>query len=97
MTPAQEGPESIQAQTLRLLWMTDTFGDHNGVSTVLKSILQEIRTRNYPVDLMVCSNTIEPADHLLVVKAVSEFSLPFYRQQPFHVHMTAHWADLVFS
>jgi len=65
----------------RLLWMTDTFGDHNGVSTVLKAIHDEIKTHNLPIDLMICSNTIRPDDHLIVLKPVSEFTIPMYRQQ----------------
>lgn len=69
----------------RALWLTDTFDDHNGVSIVLQAMLQEIRQRDLPIDLLVCSHTIQPGDHLLVVKPVSEFSLPFYRQQPFRV------------
>ena len=69
----------------RLLWLTDTYGDHNGVSTVLKAILHEIRLRDLPVDLLICSNTIQPEDHLIVVRSVTEFTLPIYRQQPFRV------------
>ncbi|MEI6683709.1 MAG: glycosyltransferase [Bacteroidota bacterium] len=69
----------------RILWMTDTYGDHNGVSTVLKSIHMEIRQRNLPVDIMVCSSTIEPDDHLIVLKPVSQFTLPMYRHQPMRI------------
>ena len=69
----------------RILWLTDTYGDHNGVSTVLKSIHREIKSRNLPVDLMVCSSTIEPDDHLVVLKPVSQFTLPMYRQQPMRI------------
>jgi glycosyltransferase involved in cell wall biosynthesis len=69
----------------RLLWLTDTYGDHNGVSTVLKAILHEVRLRDLPVDLLICSNTIQPEDHLIVVRSVTEFTLPMYRQQPFRV------------
>ncbi len=69
----------------RLLWMTDTFGDHNGVSTVLKAIHHEIKARNLPVDLMVCSNTIQPDEHLIVVKSVSEFTFPRNRHQPVRI------------
>jgi glycosyltransferase involved in cell wall biosynthesis len=65
----------------RLLWLTDTYGDHNGVSTVLKSIHSEIKSRNLPIDIMVCSSSVVPDDHLIVLKPVSEFSLPLYRHQ----------------
>ncbi len=69
----------------RLLWLTDTFEDRNGVSTVLRAIHREIKARGLPVDLMVCSSTLEPDDHLIVVKPVMEFSFPFYRQQPMRI------------
>ncbi len=69
----------------RMLWMTDTFGDHNGVSTVLRAVLREVRQRDLPVDLMICSDTAEPGDHLLVVKPVTDFSVPLYRHQPFRI------------
>ena len=57
----------------RLLWLTDTYGDHNGVSTVLKGVLQEIRLRDLPIDLLICSSTIPSGDHLIVVPPVKEF------------------------
>ena len=72
-------------KTGRLLWMTDTYGDHNGVSTALKSVHREIISRNLPVDLMVCSNTVKPDDHLVVLKPTSEFTFPMYRQQPVRI------------
>lgn len=78
-------PENEPNPPDRVLWMTDTYGDHNGVSTVLKSIHQEIKSRNLPIDLMLCSSTIEPDDHLIVLKPVSEFSFPLYRQQPMRI------------
>jgi glycosyltransferase involved in cell wall biosynthesis len=34
-----------------------------------------------PVDMLVCSKEISPAEHLIVLPPVSEFSLYFYRQQ----------------
>ncbi|MEI7662310.1 MAG: glycosyltransferase [Bacteroidota bacterium] len=69
----------------RILWLTDTYGDHNGVSTVLKSIHLEIKSRNLPVDIMVCSTTIEPDDHLIVIRPVSQFTLSLYKQQPMRI------------
>jgi len=69
----------------RMLWLTDTFEDNNGVSMVLKSVLNEIQRRNLPIDLMVCSNNIQPEDHLLVIKPELEFTMPFYQQQPLRI------------
>jgi glycosyltransferase involved in cell wall biosynthesis len=80
-----ELPAKTKSTSGRLLWLTDTYGDHNGVSTVLKAIHQEIKTRNLPVDLMVCSSTIDADDHLIVLKPVTEFTLPVYRQQTFRI------------
>ena len=78
-------PERKQRIAGRLLWLTDTYGDHNGVSTVLKAILQEIRLRDLPVDLLVCSNTLRSEEHLIILRPVTEFTLPLYRQQLFRV------------
>ena len=78
-------PITDQKSAGRLLWMTDTYGDQNGVSTVLKAIHQVIKSRNLPIDLMVCSSRIKPDDHLIVLKPVSEFTFPLYRQQPFRI------------
>jgi glycosyltransferase involved in cell wall biosynthesis len=69
----------------RLLWLTDTYDDHNGVSMVLQSMHEEITRRDLPIDILTCSNTLVPGDHLIVVKPVSEINLPVYRQQPIRV------------
>lgn len=66
----------------RMLWLTDTFDDKNGVSVALQLVHQEIKRRNLPIDILVCSDTVEPDDHLIVVKPKGEFRLPFYKQQP---------------
>jgi glycosyltransferase involved in cell wall biosynthesis len=69
----------------KMLWLTDTFGDNNGVSMVLRSMLEEIKSRNLPIDILVCSNTILPDDHLLVVKPMAEYNIPLYREQPIRI------------
>jgi glycosyltransferase involved in cell wall biosynthesis len=69
----------------KMLWLTDTFGDNNGVSMVLKSMHEEIKARNLPIDIVVCSNTIEPDDHLIVLKPLAEYNVPLYREQPIRV------------
>lgn len=69
----------------KMLWLTDTFGDNNGVSMVLKSMHEEIKSRNLPIDILVCSNTIEPDDHLLVLKPMAEYHFPLYREQPLRI------------
>jgi glycosyltransferase involved in cell wall biosynthesis len=69
----------------KMLWLTDTFGDNNGVSMVLKSMHEEIKSRNLPIDIMVCSNDIEPDDHLIVLKPIAEYNIPLYREQPIRI------------
>lgn len=69
----------------RMLWLTDTFEDKNGVSMVLKSMLHHIQLHNLPIDLLVCSDTITPENNLIVVKPDATFTLPFYTQQPIRI------------
>ena len=69
----------------RMLWLTDTFEDNNGVAMVLKSMLSEIQKMNLPIDILVCSDKLESEDHLIVVPPIYEFKLPFYENQPFRM------------
>ena len=69
----------------KVLWLTDTFDDHNGVSSVLKSTLKEIQKHDYPIDMLTCHPTLEPEPHLLVVKPISQFSLQSLGEQEFNV------------
>jgi glycosyltransferase involved in cell wall biosynthesis len=69
----------------RILWLTDTFDDHNGVSMVLQAMHREVRERELPIDILVCSDTILPEPNLMVLKPVTKFSFPFYRNQPIRV------------
>ncbi|MDH4262166.1 MAG: glycosyltransferase [Spirochaetia bacterium] len=72
-------------QPARALWLTDTFSDKNGVAHSLRVLHEEIKRRNLPIDILVCSDTIEPDDHLIVVRPVFEFTVPMYEQQPFRI------------
>lgn len=69
----------------RILWMTDTLGDKNGVSHALTAALEEIRRRDLPIDILVCSSTLEEGPHLRVVRPLAEFSPPFYEGQTLRV------------
>jgi len=69
----------------RALWLTDTFEDKNGVSGALQAMHREIKRRNLPVDILVCSSTLESDDHLVVMKPVCEFSIPLYPDQPVRI------------
>jgi len=69
----------------RMLWLTDTFEDRNGIAIVLKSILEEIRRRDLPIDILTCSSTVKPGKNLIVVPPKAEFVLPFYQHQPLRI------------
>ena len=65
----------------RMLWLTDTFDDKNGVSGVLAEFHKEIKRRNLPIDILVCSNSVKSDDHLIVVKPQAVYEFPFYKEQ----------------
>ncbi len=69
----------------RVLWLTDTFGDSNGVSVFLKEMHAEIKNRNLPIDIVACSSTLQPDDHLVVLKPINEFSVPAYEDYTFRI------------
>ena len=69
----------------RALWLTDTFEDKNGVSVALQAMHREIKRRNLPIDLLVCSDTLKSDDHLIVMKPVCEFRMPFYSDLPVRI------------
>lgn len=69
----------------KMLWLSDTFEDNNGVSMVLQSEHKEIVKRNLPIDILVASNNLKSEDHLIVVKPLSEFDLPVYSPQPMRI------------
>ena len=71
--------------TERILWLTDTLEDKNGVASVLKSLHLEIKKRNLPIDILTCSSKLQSEDHLIVVKPKVEMDLPFYKQQPLRI------------
>lgn len=73
------------AETERVLWLTDTFEDANGVATVLREMHREVKKRNLPIDFLVCSDTLGADRNLIVTKPVSTFTLPFYQQQPVRI------------
>lgn len=59
----------------RLLWLTDTFFDKNGISSFLQSVLHEVRLNDYPIDFVVCSHDLSSMSNLHVIKPLVEVSL----------------------
>lgn len=69
----------------RALWLTDTFADRNGVSSVLSATLREVIRRDLPIDFLVCHKELESGDHLTVLPPVAEFRMPGFPDQVFRV------------
>lgn len=69
----------------RVLWLTDTFLDGNGVSSALQSVLAEVRRRDLPVDFLICHGAQAPEDHLRVVRPLESFTLPGFGDQPIRI------------
>ncbi|MDR1760293.1 MAG: glycosyltransferase [Fibrobacter sp.] len=81
----------------RIMWLTDTFGDPNGISVFLKEMLEEIKRKNLPIDIVCCSSSLKPEDHLVVLKPVQEFTPPFYTDYQFKVPNFVELHNLFFS
>ena len=71
------------AHPRRVLWLTDTFFDANGVSSALQSVLAEVRRRDLPVDFLICHGEQPPDDHLRVVRPLESFTLPGFGEQAY--------------
>ena len=69
----------------RILWLTDTFYDKNGVSSVLQQTLKEVQENNYPIDFLICQSKDPQEEHLHVVKPLTSFSFPSFGEQEFRI------------
>lgn len=68
----------------KILWLTDTLYDKNGVASVLRSTLKEAVDRNLPIDFLICSNEIQEGPHLKVVPSMGSFALENFSEQKFN-------------
>jgi glycosyltransferase involved in cell wall biosynthesis len=73
------------AHPKRVLWLTDTFFDANGVSSALQSVLAEVDRRDLPVDFLICHDKQESGPHLHVIRPLESFSLPGFGEQTFRI------------
>ena len=70
----------------RVLWLTDTLYDRNGVSHALQATLDEVRRRDLPIDFLACDVPAEKCgDHLLSIPSLTSLRFPFYPDQPFRM------------
>lgn len=69
----------------RVLWLTDTFKDKNGVAVSLNGYRDEVIKKGIPVDFLVCDDKLESSDNLIVTKPIGSIELPFYKNQKAHM------------
>jgi glycosyltransferase involved in cell wall biosynthesis len=69
----------------RVLWLTDTLFDHNGVSTVLQGVLEYVRQEGLAIDFLTCGSEEFHGDHLHILPMVEEFSVDGLSPQKFRV------------
>lgn len=60
----------------RVLYLTDTLFDKNGVSTSLGGKLRQIQQNDIAIDFLICHETAKPAPHLHVLRPLANFTLP---------------------
>lgn len=65
----------------KVLWLTDTLQDKNGVSSSLSAKLKVVQQYDLPIDFLVCGNDISAEPNLKVVESVGCFTFPNYREQ----------------
>ncbi len=63
----------VRPHPQRILWLTDTFADRNGVSSALRDTLTQLQKHDLPIDLLVCHPTLKSQPHLKVIRPVSQF------------------------
>ncbi|MCB9399287.1 MAG: glycosyltransferase [Acidobacteria bacterium] len=69
----------------KVLWLTDTFADQNGVSHTLDEIRAYAAEHGVQLDVLVCHESAAPQQNLIVLEPIETFSLPQFGNQLFRV------------
>ncbi|MBR9884182.1 MAG: glycosyltransferase [Oceanospirillales bacterium] len=69
----------------RVLWLTDTFVDRNGVSSALRDMLTQVQKHQLPIDLLVCHPTLKSQPNLQVIRPLTAFHFNQLGEQTIHV------------
>jgi glycosyltransferase involved in cell wall biosynthesis len=69
----------------RILWLTDTLFDKNGVSMFLQELMAFVREQDLPIDFLVSGKISKQESHLHIIEQVIEFSSPNYSEQPLRI------------
>ena len=64
----------------RILWLTDSFDDKRSLSPFMQGIYKQVIEKELPVDILTCSDTIQPDEHLLVLKPLTSFEIPLHKE-----------------
>ncbi|HMB01631.1 MAG TPA: glycosyltransferase [Spirochaetota bacterium] len=72
-------------QPRKMLWLTDTFKDKNGVAITLNQYREEISKNNLPIDFLVCHEDLESDRHLIVTRPVAVYDIPVYKDQKIRI------------
>jgi hypothetical protein len=62
----------------RMLWLSDLWDDQSEIPEILSIYLSEIQRFNLPIDILICSETIPPQDHLIIFKPQLTLSSPHF-------------------
>ena len=60
----------------RVLYLTDTLFDRNGVSNSLSGKLRHIQQHDIAIDFLICHETAEAEPHLHITRPLAAFTLP---------------------
>jgi glycosyltransferase involved in cell wall biosynthesis len=69
----------------RILWLTESYGENNGISIFLESLRQEIIEKDLPIDIMVCSNKIVNNQNLIAISPTMELINPVLQNQSLRI------------
>lgn len=69
----------------KMLWLTDTINDKNGIAISLESYRKEAIKRNLPIDFLACHETLESGEKLIITKPLSSFQFPLYKDQEIRI------------
>ncbi|MET1257118.1 glycosyltransferase [Aliikangiella maris] len=81
----------------RALYLTDTLKDKNGVSNSLSGKLKEIQRADLPIDFLICHDSAQEEDHLMVLPPITSFSLPNYGEQEIRIPNLMEIARIFYS
>lgn len=69
----------------RMLWLTDTFTDQNGIAISLNRYREEIIANDLPIDFLICHESLESGKNLIVTRPIGTFDIPIYKEQNIRV------------